>query len=538
MSSEWDMPVARAPGSAPASAAAGDAPGQRFDGLVHPLAFFRFLLANAVRIGIVALAVTVAGLLAVSLMNFPFNATATVLVDPRKEQVVLQEGVLSPIGSDAAILESMVQIMRSDGFLLAQMDELGLFGEAKPPLPEDARLRALADFKRRLTVERKGATYLVEVSFSDGDPQQAARIANSVANGFAETQNGYLADATRNAAQALSERLVELRAKVSASEKAVSDFAAEKGIVYVDNDSTLQMRQLGELSAQLALARTATEEARARYEQQVAASRSGQAVSDERGTDSGQLAFLRQQRTQLMQALEQQNLTYGARHPRIAATRRLLDGIDRQIADERRVLLQRLKGELDVAAAHQSKLESDITGLSAGVTLTDAEQVKLEALRREAAADREIYESFLSRNKATDELAQIKSDTVRVVSPAVPPLRSSRPSLTLLAPVFGLLGGVLGTVLVVLAGGPAPAAPGRRAEDEAADAPDTPPAPEAPLVAAQQREAAARRRRPPSLLAMAPAPRARRDLRAEPSGGSLLDVWTPRRPRAVERGRY
>ena len=77
--------------------------------------------------------------------------------------------------------------------------------------------------------------------------------------------------------------------------------------------------------------------------------------------------------------------------------------------------------------------------------------MRLEALRREAAADRDIYEKFLSRNKTTDELALINSDNIKLISPAVPPLRSSRPSMMLLAPVLGLLGAVAATTALAIA---------------------------------------------------------------------------------------
>ena len=468
MSSEWDLPESRHKQARPRPVASEgefarhptqnnrsreprDAPG---GGPIDPLALFRFVFRNIVKIGIIALVLTAIGIMSIRFMPFPYRATATVLVDPRDQQVTLQEDVLRSIGSDAAVLESMVQIMKSDGFLLTVMNQLGMMGGTESKLSQQEQLKKLAQFKRDLAVERKGATYLVEISYKADTAQEAARIANSVADGFANTQNGYLRQANEDAARALSERLVELRRKLNTSEKAVADFAAENGILYVDSGNTLEMRQLTELSAQMALAKNATEAARARYQSQIDGGTGGAMLNDPRNGEPEQLAYLRQQRAQLMQTLEQQSLTYGARHPRIAQTRQLIAGIERQIREERQSLTQQLKGDLDVAWSQQKKLEADIARLSSGVVLTDAAEVRLEALRREAAADRDIYEKFLSRNKATDELAAMKSDNVRVVSPAVPPLRSSRPSLMLLAPVFGFLSTVAAIVAVAAVGRP------------------------------------------------------------------------------------
>lgn len=456
MSSDWDMPETYRPGArvnpTPEAVRAPAGPSARGTGAIDPIALFRFAIDNFVKIFAIALALTAIGIVLVYLIPFPYRATATVLVDPRNEQVTLQEDVLQPIGSDAAVLESMIQIMRSDGFLLTVMDKLGMTGDVKNKLSEQEQLKALAKFKSNLSVERKGATYLVEISYKADTAEEAARIANSVATEFADAQNGSVRQATEDAGRALSERLVDLRRKLNASEKAVADFAAENGILYIDDNNTLQMRQLTELSAQLAVAKNATEAARARYQSQTGA---GDVVlSDERNGEPAQLAFLRQQRAQLKQTLDQQSLTYGSRHPRIAQTRQALEGIERQIREERQNLTRQLKGELDVTEAQQKKLEADIAKLSSGAVLTDTAKVRLEALRREATADRDIYEKFLSRNKTTDELALINSDNIKVVSPAVPPLRSSRPSMMLLAPVLGLLGAVAATTALAIANRP------------------------------------------------------------------------------------
>ena len=121
MSSDWDMPETSRPGARvrPAPEAVRAAPTPRGNGVIDPIALLRFVIGNIVKIGAIALALTAIGIVLVSLVPFPYRATATVLVDPRNQQVTLQEDVLQPIGSDAAVLESMIQIMRSDGFLRA-----------------------------------------------------------------------------------------------------------------------------------------------------------------------------------------------------------------------------------------------------------------------------------------------------------------------------------------------------------------------------------------------------------------------------------
>ena len=451
MRSEWDMPRpaehmtnGRYQSSGSVAGAANDA-GPR-DGILDPMALISLLVRKAVPIAVIAGLITAAGVATLLVYPFPYKATAIVLADPREQRVTLQEDVLPAIGADAAVLESMVQIVKSDGFLLATMKDLGLAGE-NGDMDRATELEALGKFRKKLVVERKGATYLVEISYSADSGDEAARIANGVATAFADSQNQSRSLATENAAKSLATRLVELRAKLNASEEAIAKFKAENGIVFVDQNNTLQMRQLTELSQQLALAKNATEEARARYDE--LKNGGSISISAQQTGEGGQLSFLRQQRSELAQSLEQQRQIYGPRHPRIQQTQQMMRGLDSQIAQERRLLEQQLKATLDVAANKQTELEKQIASLSSGVNLTEAAQVQLDALEREAAANRDIYQQFLARNKQTDELALLVEDNVRIVSEAVPPLRSTRPSLSLVGPAIAMLSVIIAVVVTI-----------------------------------------------------------------------------------------
>jgi len=288
----------------------------------------------------------------------------------------------------------------------------------------------------------------VEIYYNATTGEEATRIANGMAEADADSQNEFRLDATNNATRSLAAQLDQVRERLQAAEEAVARFRADNGLVYVDGNNTLQMRQLAELNQQLALARTATGEARARYDDH----RNGGALTrTSQGTDAegAQLAFLRQQRAELLQARERQIQTYGPRHPRLVQTQQALEGVDREIARERSLVADQLKAELDIAVAKQSQLEKQIAGLNCDVSLTDTARVQLDALEREAAAHREIYQQLLNRSKATDQLSLLTTDTVRVVAPASVPVASTRPSWKLVAPVLAFMSICLATVLLV-----------------------------------------------------------------------------------------
>ncbi len=199
----------------------------------------------------------------------------------------------------------------------------------------------------------------------------------------------------------------------------------------------------------LSSADPAAEEAQARYDESKA---TGTYTRTPGQTDeeSEQLSYLRRQRAALMQQRDQQTLTYGPRHPRLAETQHMIDGLDAQIAQQRQRMVGQLKSERDVNAEKQAQLENQVRELAKSISRTDAAKVQLAALEREATANRELYQQLLSRNKETYELALLPNDNVRIVSAAVAPLVSTRPPMILVAPAVVVLGIIAAIFLVVL----------------------------------------------------------------------------------------
>jgi|GEM_PF-2266315 len=403
-----------------------------------------FLRRNLIRISLVTLSLTLVFLVLFSLYPFPYRATALVLVDPRERRVTLTENVLPGIGSDAAFLESVVRIVHSDGFLLPVLEELDaakdpLFGTADSA---DER-KLLAAFKRKLEVDRVGATFIVEISFSSNDPDKSALYANAVAQAFVDSQSKSLVAANETAASSLQERLKALQGNLEASENAVARFKARNGIINVAEDSTLLQRELISLNEQIVAAKAETEAARARQEK--IKTGSGLVPTADQ-SDVAQLVELRRQRGQVLQTLSEFSRIYGDRHPRVTAERSKLVGIDRQIADERTRLLAIQRERLESSTSALQALTKELSERKQAALETDQAAVALASLEREAAANRRIYEEFLARFKATEEQSGLELEQARIASPALPPLKKNQPSRVLAVIFFGIFSGFCAVV--------------------------------------------------------------------------------------------
>jgi polysaccharide biosynthesis transport protein len=430
-------------------------------GLLDARGFGRFLRRQGRLIGGVVGAMLLLALVALSLLPKSYTATAILLADPRQQRVISSESVLSGIGSDAAAVESQVEILGSTSLAKRVIADLGLdrdpdFSQPSPiglllaelrraagfpsETDEAQRLeRIVTRFHQKLKVRRRGLTYVLEVTFAASDPEKAARIANAVAEAYLADQIAAKLDATRHASGWLNERLDQLRDRVRDAERAVSTYKAEHNIVDTGEGRSLADRQIAELNQQLILARARTAETRAHFEQvKQAAGRANGGAGLPESLQSPVVANLRSQYAQLAAREASLTLTYGPRHPDIAAIKAQLSDVSRQTDREIARIAAGLRNEYESAQSRERSLDESLTQLKNQSATINQASVRLRELEREAQASRAVLEQFLLRFRETSEQQSLHKADARLISPAAPPANASHPkSALLMAVAFG-----------------------------------------------------------------------------------------------------
>jgi len=123
---------------------------------------------------------------------------------------------------------------------------------------------------------------------------------------------------------------------------------------------------------------------------------------------------------------------YGDRHPDLAISYSQLADINRQIEIERKKNIDTARSEYEAQLEQQNALEKQLKAVETKMLVDGQALVKLQELQRDADANRNIYEQFLSRFKTTNEQRQLQASQTKIASIAIPPLRSTRPPLALL----------------------------------------------------------------------------------------------------------
>ena len=167
-----------------------------------------------------------------------YTATATLLAETRKIELIQQPTVSDEAIQSIGAMETQVELLRSDEIALRVIRKLnllederfiggknrsalwsllnklspGYFAESPPALSNDERdSSAVAQFHKGLTVSRIGVTYAIEIDFESTHPDLAAEVANAVADVYIELQRTKEYEAARRASDWLEQRIPEVR---------------------------------------------------------------------------------------------------------------------------------------------------------------------------------------------------------------------------------------------------------------------------------------------------------------------------------------
>jgi exopolysaccharide transport family protein len=450
------------------------------DNYVHHLReSLRVLKRRRWTIAATTAAFVAAALLFVIIVSPRYTATATVLIDPRRSNVVdsdnSQQKVSNP-SSDDATVNSQAVLLQSDAVLRRVVDDLKLgedpefsghssiLGSILGPIirlftpkreatpgqsPEDIAKAKALDYlgTKRLKVARDGTTFVVDVSATSESPEKAAKISNTVVDSyFAEQVQGKF-DTRKIAASWFDQQLEALKSKVQQSDRAVEEYRAAHNLT-ITQGVTVNDQQLTDLNNKLIDAHVQTAEARAKFEQvENIVKTHADPGTLEQALQSEVIARLRTQYADVAKNVADVSSKYGPQHPLVVNARAQLRATKKLIDEEVHRILENTREAYKVAQSREDALTKSQSKLKQVTNETCIEQVRLRELQREADANRTLYESFLARYKETSAQESLELPDARLVSKADVPLNPSFPKTTLILAFSGLLGVGFGGLL-------------------------------------------------------------------------------------------
>ena len=293
--------------------------------------------------------------------------------------------------------------------------------------PEESRALALHQatdaYLGGLSVVPEESSRVITVQYNSPDPQMAALAANTTAEIYILDQLSTRGEATLQATEWLSERVNEMRDRVVDSETRLEEFRRESGIVEVGG-ATIYQRQRAALNEELILARTQRAEARARYGQINDLLEAGEGIDTVAAVlGSPLIQNLRGQEATVVRKIAVLRVQYREGHPQMQLTLTELADLREKIAIEVGRIVDNLGNELEIAQVREVNLEREVRRLDNLLGEQNQAEVTLRGLESEVRANKQLYETLLTRFKETsvqhDEMLQ-QADA-RIISRATVP---------------------------------------------------------------------------------------------------------------------
>jgi succinoglycan biosynthesis transport protein ExoP len=364
----------------------------------------------------------VLSLAAVNLVTPRYKSEARILVDGRENVFLRPNGERSEERTtllDAEAVTSQVQLVQSRDLAreiirknkLADLPEfdpvlrgfspvktlLALFGIGRDPFTLTPEERVLDAYYERFIAYAVDKSRVIVVEFQSRDSELAARVANSIAEGYLVLQQTARQEQAKSAGQWLSGEIENLRKKVSDAESRVEDFRSKSSLFIGTNNTTLSNQQMGEINTQLNNARALKSDAenKARLIREML--QSGKPIEASEVLNSELIRRLSEQRATLRGQLAEQSSTLLDAHPRIKELKAQLGDLDRQLRDEASKFSRSLDNDARIAGGRVESLSASLEQLKKQASSTNGQDVQLRALEREAKAQRDLLESYLAK---------------------------------------------------------------------------------------------------------------------------------------------
>jgi polysaccharide biosynthesis transport protein len=434
-----------------------------------------------------------------------YTATADVMIKPRQVRVIDLESVVSELPPDLAVMETELDVLRSNFHAQRVVEELGLVSDAEfNPLiqPQNVQPSVLADLTdwisrnwlttvgaanqllavpsaleiepanqvedsnsydydrqvaatvrqllQGLSVSQRGESYVISIDFTSTDPEKAARIANATAELYMVGQRQEKLAATEEAAKWLAGRVEQLRQIVLKSERAIEEYRAANKMVGGQRAS-LGEQELASLNLELVTARAERAEKEARRQRVREVRRGGGSYGSLAEVMSSLVIIdLREQEAELLREEGQLSREYGPQHPMMlelaAEKEKLASKVDLEIAN----IIANLENEVEVSRTRERAVAEALEKAKDRSAVTSQAEIQLRELEREAEANRSLYQTFLTRLKQTEEQLKLVQPDARVVSPAAIPQAPSFPKPKLMIAGAFMTSAMLGALLALL----------------------------------------------------------------------------------------
>jgi succinoglycan biosynthesis transport protein ExoP len=441
-------PKTFAPPSRPAWEAGSEEPSVSLSQYLWALRRYRWRIVPAiVMCGIAAIIIS-------SRLTPIFESTATIDIDRRMPTGVLGQEAIQASTNDAdQFIATQIKLIQSDSVLrpvslkynLREIEDEDW--EKKGFKNTDAEETPV--LLKNLKVSRPPNTYLLLVSYRSKDKQLAANVANGIAKSDLQHTYNIRYNEAAGLSSFMEKQLEELKAKMERSSEALLQFERELNVINPEEKTSILSARLLQLNTEY----TNAQSDRVKKETAFNSTQTGSMDAAQVSSQGDALKKLTEAFNEAQQKLADMKTRFGANHPEYRRAATQVDEIGRQLNTTRDSIGHRVEIEYREAVSRENMLRKAVAETKAEFDGLNSRSFEYQTLKREAEADKKLYEELVRKIKEAGINASFQNNSIRIADPARPGLRPVFPNLKLNLALALLLSGFFAVAIALIADG-------------------------------------------------------------------------------------
>lgn len=436
-----------------------------------------FAVINRAKWRILLLAILVSALTVFVVLNMKpvFSSRATLLIEAQQARAVQIEEVYGINSMQQEYYLTQFEILKSRSIAETVIERLKLaehpdfIGEPSltavikqqlPFLPaetanatpeeiaERAKEKLINAFTKRLTVSPVRRTQLVNITFESTDPRLAAAVANAVGDAYIESQLEAKLGITQKANTWIGGRLGELRLRLDDAEQRLQEFRIREGLIDVSGVRSLGSQELERLGTEIteARAKKAQIDGFIRVISQYGTDKIDRIESLPEVTAHPGVQNVKREQVTAERKVSELSKVYGPKHPKMMAAQSELATVQANLREQIRKLIAGIESEAQTATQNLSSLEAEMARAKVQYQDLSGKETEYQRLQREVETHRQLFDTFMARQKETEVAGDFNSAVARFTDRAMPatePIKPKRKLIVVLAFVAALGFGVI-----------------------------------------------------------------------------------------------
>ncbi len=413
----------------------------------------------SLRIILLALAFTVLVTILVLKMTPLYTSSTTLLIEAEKANVVSIEEVYGIDTKSKDYMATQLEVLKSRQIAEKTVESLSLYENADF-MPEESESTVLADIaevfpflpqeknlelteEQRIAKLKRKATYLltqateitsvqgtqlVKISVTTEESRLSALIANTIAEVYIENYLQAKLDMTAKATSFLTDSIDGLKTKLDLAERNLVRFYETNQVVNIDGVVGLASDELERLNIQLSEAEVELKLNSVIFNQ----IKDSKAIEDvariPEVLNHPAVRDVRRDEGKALTRVSELSKVYGPKHPKMIAANAELTSIRETLNTQITDLISSITTQYESSKQKVVQLQREVETSKAAFRALAELDNKRKALEREVDINQQLYDSFFTRLKETDELGGLESANARVLDTALPSYTPSKPN--------------------------------------------------------------------------------------------------------------